>query len=71
MNTPTQMRGGVQTTTVDTSINGGGTRPVDISEQTMPMLSLQLYAATPPLEEDFTLLQESKLCGAFNKGLNS
>ena len=48
------MRGWVQTTTVDTSMNGGGTRPVDISEQTMPILSLGLYAATPPPEGDFT-----------------
>ena len=50
MNTPTQVRGGVQATTIDTSMNGGWTRPIDISEQTIPMLSLQLYAATPPLK---------------------
>ena len=48
------MRGGVQTTTIDTSMNGGGTPPIDISEKTMPMLSLRLYAATPPLEGVFT-----------------
>ena len=48
------MRGGVQATTVDTSMNGGWTWPIDISEQTMPMLSLQLYVATPPLEGVFT-----------------
>ena len=35
-------------------MNGRGTWPIDIFEQTMPMLSLQLYAATPPLEGDFT-----------------
>jgi len=54
MNTPTQMRGGLQATTIDISMNEGWTRPIDISEQTMPMLSLRLYAATPPLEVDFT-----------------
>ena len=41
------MRGGVQTTAIDTSMNGEGALPIDISEQMMPMLSLQLYAATP------------------------
>ena len=54
MNTPTQMRGGVQATTIDTSMNGGWTQTIDISDQTMPMQSLQLYAATPTLKGVFT-----------------
>ena len=61
MNTPTQMRGGVQTTTIATSMNGRGTRPIDISEQTMPMLSLRLYAATPPLEVDVAIPKSSAM----------
>ena len=47
------MHGGVQATTIDTSMNGGWTRPIDISEQMMLMLSLQLYAATPTLKGVF------------------
>ena len=62
------MRGGVQTTTVDASMNGGGALPNDICEQTMPVLSLQLYAATPQCGRLRT--NRNAYFGAYNEWLN-
>jgi hypothetical protein len=49
---------------------GRGTWPIDISEQTMPMLSCN-YMWQRLHSKETSRKQESKLYGAFNNGLNS
>ena len=51
---------GVQTTTVDASMNKGGALLIGICEQTILVLSLQLYVAAPQCRRLRVRKQERK-----------